>query len=99
MTELVDVLKKAAQNIVEKLNRQPPSKLAIEDNPADGLSLRSYRHLVIALDELSCSFFLPWKQLRTTAHRHFFVQEGGFDAFLEVLKYSQRVNFVEDEIK
>ncbi len=46
MTELVDVLKKAAQNIVEKLNRQPPSKLAIEDNPADGLSLRSYRHLV-----------------------------------------------------
>ena len=103
MTELVDVLKKTAQDIVEKLNRQPPSKLALEDNSADGVSLRSYEqwqnHLVIAMDELSCSFFVPWKQLRTTAQRHFFVQEGGFDAFLEVFKYLQRVNFVEDDIK
>ena len=104
MTELVDVLKKTAQDIVEKLNRQPPSKLALEDNSdADGVSLRSYKqwqnHLVIAMDELSCSFFVPWKQLRTTAQRHFFVQEGGFDAFLEVFKYLQRVNFVEDDIK
>ena len=103
MTELLDVLKKSAQDIVEKLNRRPPSKLETEDNSANGLSQRFYSqwqyHLVIALDELSFSFFSPWKQLRTTAQRHFFVQEGGFDAFLEVFKYSQRVNLVEDDIK
>ena len=99
MTELLDVLKNSAQNIVKKLNRQPPGTLATEllvsDN-SDGLSLLQ---LVIAIDKLSYSFFMPWKQLRTAAQRHFFVQEGGFDTFLQVLKFSQGLNLVEDSIK
>ena len=98
MSELVDVLKNFAQEIVEKLKRQPPSKLATEDN-SDGISLRFYDELVLAISELCYSMFIPWKQLRTAAQRHFFVQEGGFDAFLEVLKFSQQLNLVEDDIE
>ena len=55
--------------------------------------------LVTAIDKLSYSFFVPWKQLKTAAQRHFFFQEGGFDAFLEVFKFSLRLNLVEDSIK
>ncbi|XP_020611384.1 uncharacterized protein LOC110049882 isoform X2 [Orbicella faveolata] len=101
MTELVDVLKNFSQNTVEKLNTQPPNcTLATEDN-SDGSSLwfyDEYLQLVIAIDKLSNSFFIPWKQLKTAAQRHFFVQEGGFDAFLVVFKFSQRLNLVEDSI-
>ena len=96
MSELVDVLKKFAQEIFEKFNRRP--KFETEDN-SDGLSQRSYGALVDAIDQLCHSFFIPWKQLRTVAQRHFFVQEGGFDAFLEVLKFSQQLNLVEDDIE
>jgi len=102
MTELVNVLKNFSQNTVEKLNTQPPNcTLATEDN-SDGSSLwfyDQYLQLVIAIDKLSNSFFIPWKQLKTAAQRHFFVQEGGFDAFLVVFKFSQRLNLVEDSIK
>ena len=87
MTALVDVLKNCAQEMLET-----------EDN-SDGLSQRSYDELVAAIDQLCHSFFAPWKQLRTAAQRHLFVQEGGFDAFLEVFKFSQRLNLVEDCIK
>ena len=86
MTELLNVLKNSAQRIiVERLQRQLPN---IED---DSSSLwRFYDRLVYAVEGLA-SFFFPWKCLRSVAQRHFFVQEGGFEAFLEVFKFSRQM--------
>ena len=89
ISELLDVLKVAAQEIVESLQRELPS---IEDN-SSGL-WRFYDRLVYAVEGLA-SFFFPWKSLRSVAQRHYFVQEGGFDAFLEVLKFSRQLYLVE----
>ena len=90
ITDLLDVLKNTAQRIiVEKLQRQLPN---IDD---DSSSLwMFYDRLVYAVEGLA-SFFFPWKCLRSVAQRHFFVQEGGFDAFLDVFKFSCQLYTVE----
>ena len=90
MSELLDVLKNCAQRIiVEKLQRQLPNT---ED---DSSSLwMFYDRLVYAVEGLA-SFFFPWKCLRSVAQRHFFVQEGGFEAFMEVFKFSRQIYAVE----
>ena len=90
MSELLEVLKNSAQRIiVEKLQRQLPN---LED---DSPSLwMFYDRLAYAVEGLA-SFFFPWKCLRTVAQRHFFVQEGGFDAFLEVFKFCRQLYTVE----
>ena len=93
MNERLNVLKNAAKKIVEKLQSQPPRRLGEEDN---SLSQHFYEQLVLAINGLCYTFFLPWKCSRTVAHRHFFVQEGGFDAFLEVLKFSRRLHLTEN---
>ncbi|KAL9957174.1 hypothetical protein ACROYT_G038780 [Oculina patagonica] len=94
MRELLDVLKNFAQEIVEKLNRQLPvsnheSLLKFHDLP-DRLDSVGY-----AVQELADDYFHPWKCSRSVAQRHFFVQEGGFDAFLEVFKFSLQLYTVE----
>ena len=95
MGERIDVLKNSAQKIVEKFQRQPPRKLTAEDS-SGSISQLFYNQLVLALHDLCNSFFFPWKCLRSVAHRHFFVQEGGFDAFLEVFKFSRRLHLVDN---
>ena len=88
MSELLDVLKKSAREIEEKLQRKLPD---IKED-SEGIR-RFYDRLVSAVEELA-SFFVPWKCLRSVAQRHFFVQEGGFDAFLEVFKFSRQMYLV-----
>lgn len=87
-TEL-SVLKSTAQEIVEVLERQLPHNSRIENDFA-GL-LRFFHRIRVALENLAADFFHPWKCLKTVSHRHFFVQEGGFDAFLEVFKFSRQL--------
>ena len=93
MTELVDALKNFAEEIVENLNRQLPVINAKEEPDKlrklyDFISVL-HNNACSATEELRDSFFSPWKCLRTVAQRHFFVQEGGFEAFLEVFKFSR----------
>ena len=89
ISELLDVLKVAAHEIVENLQRELPS---IEDH--SGVLWRFYDRLVYAVEGLA-SFFFPWKCRRSVAQRHYFVQEGGFDAFLEVFKFSRQLYSIE----
>jgi len=90
MSDLLEVLKNTAQKIiVEKLQRQLPN---IED---DSFSLWGFYDRLVYTVEGLASFFFPWKCLRSVAQRHFFVQEGGFDAFLELFKFSRQLYTVE----
>ena len=50
----------------------------------------SYDYIARSLDHLSFEYFIPWKNAKSLVHRHYFVQEGGFDAFMEVLKFASR---------
>ncbi|PFX19675.1 uncharacterized protein LOC111337897 isoform X2 [Stylophora pistillata] len=96
MRKLLSAIKTSAKGIVEKLHRQLPDILMTKDPNGSAVSFSfsqafgdvklgdTYR----ALPELSSQYFAPWKCLKSRANRHFFVQEGGFDAFLEVFKYS-----------
>ena len=88
MTELVGVLKNFAKEIVEKFNRQLPV-VNRRRRRQDFFSAR-HKAACLAIKELQDSFFAPWKCLRTVAQRHFFVQERGFEAFLEVFKFSSQ---------
>jgi len=90
MTELVDVLKNFAHEIVVKFNRQLPV-INRRRRRTDFFSVR-HKAACLALKELQDSFFAPWKCLRTVGQRHFFVQEGGFEAFLEVFKFSRQIH-------
>jgi len=85
----VDELKSFADEIVVKFNRQLP----VMNRRRRRRDLFSVRHKSAcrAIKELQDSFFAPWKCLRTVAQRHFFVQEGGFEAFLEVFKFSRQI--------
>lgn len=56
----------------------------------DRSSYVSYDYIAHALDQLSFEYFIPWKNAKSVVHRHYFVQEGGFDAFMEVLKFASR---------
>lgn len=94
-TELVDVLKDFAQEIVEKLNRQLPA-INTKEDPESPRKLHHFfavRHpnASLVIRELNNSFFSPWKCLRSVAQRHFFVQEGELEAFLELFKFSHQL--------
>lgn len=56
-----------------------------------------YDYIVRALESLSFAFFIPWKNAQSVVHRHYFVQEGGFDAFMEVLKFAGKRYRIEDK--
>ena len=56
----------------------------------DSSSYMSYDYIARSLDQLSFDYFIPWKNAKSLVHRHYFVQEGGFDAFMEVLKFATR---------
>ncbi|XP_020611269.1 uncharacterized protein LOC110049785 [Orbicella faveolata] len=95
MSELVDELKNFAQEIVEKLNRQLPVINTKEELDSlrrlhDFFFVRQ-KNVCLAIQELNEYFFYQWKCLRTVAQRHFFVQEGGFEALLEVFKFSRQM--------
>ena len=94
MNKLLDEIKKFAQAVVEELNRQLPvsnlkddleSLRRFHDFPG---RLNSVSH---ALRKLADYYFHPWKCSGTVAQRHFFVQEGGFDAVLELFKFSRQL--------
>lgn len=56
----------------------------------DSSSYVNYDYIARSLDQLSFEYFIPWKNARSVVNRHYFVQEGGFDAFMEVLKFACR---------
>lgn len=56
----------------------------------DSSSYVCYDYIARSLDQLSFDYFIPWKNAKSLVHRHYFVQEGGFDAFMEVLKFASR---------
>lgn len=56
----------------------------------DGISYLNYDHVGEALELLSFEYFIPWKNVKSVVHRHYFVQEGGFDSFMEVLKFANK---------
>ena len=100
MSELVDELKNFAKEIIEKLNRQLPV-INTKEEPDSLRRLHDFLSVLhekacFAIQELKDSFFSPWKCLRTVAQRHFFVQEGGFEAFLEVFKFSRNTYHRDD---
>lgn len=65
--------------------------LTVSSSKKDGSSSYvSYDYIARALDQLSFEYFIPWKNPKSVVHRHYFVQEGGFDAFMEVLKFASR---------
>ena len=90
ITQRLDVLKNFAQEIVEKLNRQLPVLNRESLSTLHDLNVQQ-KSVCRALQKLSRDYFHPWKCLKTVAQRHFFVQEGGFDAILEVFKFSQQL--------
>ena len=95
MSELVVVLKSFAQEIVENLNRQLPVINTKEDPDSlrrlDDFLFVRHQTASLVIQELQGSFFASWKCLKTVAQRHFFVQEGGFEALLEVFKFSREI--------
>ncbi|KAL9957177.1 hypothetical protein ACROYT_G038783 [Oculina patagonica] len=56
----------------------------------DSSSYVNYDYIARALDQLSFEYFIPWKNAKSLVHRHYFVQEGGFNAFMEVLKFASK---------
>ena len=56
-----------------------------------------YDYIARALESLSFTFFIPWKNAQSVVHRHYFVQEGGFDAFMEVLKFASKRYRIEEK--
>ena len=52
--------------------------------------LLNYDSAAHALENLAFVFFIPWKNACSVAHRHYFVQEGGFDAFMNIFKFSHK---------
>ena len=92
MSELVVVLKSFAQEIVENLNRQLPVINTKEDPDSlrrlDDFLFVRHQTASLVIQELQGSFFASWKCLKTVA---LFVQEGGFEALLEVFKFSREI--------
>ncbi|XP_068762519.1 uncharacterized protein [Montipora capricornis] len=84
--ELCNELREAAHEILEDLHGKLPLKVHEVTSKLLPLSER----LFDAVHDLS-TFFFPWKNLESVAQRHYFVQEGGFDAFLEVFKFSRHL--------
>jgi len=66
------------------------SELLTVTNSKKDDSYVSYDYIARSLDQLSFEYFIPWKSAKSLVHRHYFVQEGGFDAFMEVLKFASR---------
>ena len=87
MRELLDVLKNFAREIVERFYRELPGFNTKELHDL----YRGLNSASRSIQELSESFFSPWKSLKSLAQKHFFVQEGGFEALLEVFKFSRQL--------
>ena len=96
MRDLLEDLKKFSETIV----RQDQNQLLLVSPKKLKESATWYvnHDLVIhALGNLSFSYFIPWKDPKSQVHRHFFVQEGGFSAFMEVLKFASKRYRMEDK--
>ncbi|XP_068762520.1 uncharacterized protein [Montipora capricornis] len=77
------------KDFAKEINNETQSELlTVSLNKDFRTSYVSYDNIARALENLSFNFFIPWKNAQSVVHRHYFVQEGGFDAFMEVLKFS-----------
>ena len=50
----------------------------------------SYDRVLWSLETLAFSHFIPWKEAVPVANRHYFVQQGGFEAFVAVMEFSSK---------
>jgi hypothetical protein len=55
----------------------------------DFSTMPNYDLVVMSMENLAFEYFIPWKNATTIAQRNYFVQEGSFDDFLEVFKFSK----------
>ena len=87
------------KNFAEAVTCQDQSKLLTVSLKKDTrTSYVSYDHIVRALENLSFNYFIPWKDAKSVVHRHYFVQEGAFDAFMEVLKFASKRYRIEERL-
>ena len=81
---------KEIKNFSGEVNGQDQSDLLTVCLKKDVASYVSYDYIDRALEHLSFNYFIPWKNAQSVVHRHYFVQEGAFDAFMEVLKFASK---------
>ena len=82
----MDCLLRGLKEFAEKVKHDSSSILAISGDRSE--SSLNYRRVSSSLKNLASKYFFPWKSATSVAQRHYFVQEGGFQAFVEVMKFS-----------
>lgn len=83
----MDYLLRGLKEFAEKVKHDSSSILAISGDRSESSSV-NYDHVASSLENLAFTYFIPWKSATSVAQRHYFVQEGGFQAFVEVMKFS-----------
>lgn len=83
MNEFIDDLLKFAGQI-DQWNEENIFDINTDTNPPP-----NYDIITRATERLAFEYFLPWKNPVSVAQRHYFVQKGAFDKFLEVFKFAQ----------
>ena len=73
-------------------------KVSVKPNGQQNIFL-NYDSVAHALENLAFVFFIPWKNAVSVAHRHYFVQEGGFDTFMNILKFSHKRYRVDNTVQ
>lgn len=86
----IKVLIKDIKDFSNVITSEDQRKLLTVNHTDDTSSYVNYDNIARALDQLSFEYFIPWKNAKSLVHRHYFVQEGGFDAFMEVLKFASK---------
>lgn len=95
----IDGMKPLIANLKEfsRQVRQRDTNLFEVSNSTDFSTFPNYDLAVISMENLAFEYFIPWKTATTIAQRHYFVQEGAFDDFMEVFKFSMlRYRLVDD---
>ena len=86
----IKVLMKDIKDFSNVITSKDQSELLTVNQARKESSYVNYDNIARALDLLSFEYFIPWKKSKSLVHRHYFVQEGGFDEFMEVLKFASK---------
>lgn len=90
LSEMKDVLKEVSDFANAITSQNQSDLLSVCSKKDIRTSYVSYDYIGRALENLSFNYFIPWKNAQSVVHRHYFVQEGAFDAFMEVLKFANK---------
>lgn len=89
LSEMKDLLEEVT-SFADSITCRDQSDLLTVCSKKDMSDYVSYDNICRVLEHLSFSYFIPWKDTQSIVHRHYFVQEGAFDSFMEVLKFASR---------